>query len=485
MADLVNDTGKRNLSVKNQEPTHLSMATHDDLGGTTIDAEPNSVKIDAAKGVSGRDTTVKGAGQNSEPSHLKAANENELDTDPIDINFGSEENVNVDKIDEALDAFEEVEIEVGGDDDDEDKDKKEVKEEASAESEGNTNPTPSERAAAEAAMNSGPNKETGNNAVNEEDESELPPWLQKKTVKEEEEIIIKDGGDKKDDKGGDDKKPNPFAKKDDGEKKDNPFKTESVKLKVSLPKSNLFESVGLSAKAQKSVGVLFESAIKDVTKQVSGQLHKHYKAVMESKVTAIKADMTAKTDQYLNYVVEEWMKTNKVSVRKSLRTQLAEDFLDGLHKLFKEHYISIPDSKVDVVEQLTKQVTKLKTALNEEHSKKVALRELAVSANKARIVSDTVRTLKLSEAQVAKFVKLAEGVTYTSAKDFRSKLGMLQESFFSNDGKGKKTLTEQHLPEAAVLAEETATTHKTSGDPDIDAIAATISRQAKTQKEWQ
>jgi hypothetical protein len=499
MADLVNDTGKRNLSVKNQEPTHLSMASHDDLGGTTIDAQPNGVKIDASKGVKGRDTTVKGSGQLSEPSHLKAAGQDELDTDPVEVNFGSEEDVKTDKIDEALDAFEEVEIEVGGgdDDDEDDKDKKdEVKEEASAESEGNTNPTPKEKAEAEAAMNSGPNKETGNNAVNEEDESELPPWLQKKSekkddLKEDEEIVIKSGGDDKDKKDDGEKKENPFAKKDDGEKKENPFakkdevKSESVKVRVDLPKSNLFESVGLTKAAQKKVGTLFESAIKDVTIQVSKQLHKHYKSLHESKVTALRESMAKQMDQYLDYVVEEWMKTNRVAVRKSLRTQMAEEFLDGLHKLFKEHYIDIPDSKVDVVKALTEQVTGLKKSLNEEHTKKMQLRDLAHAANKARIVSDFVRESKMSEAQALKFVKLAEGVSYTKAKDFREKLGVLRESYITADGKGKKTLTEQHLPEEAVVVEETAKGTKSSGDPDIDAIASAISRQAKTEKEWQ
>ena len=507
MAYLVNDTGKRNLSVKNQEPTHLSMATHDDLGGATIDSEPNSVKIDAAKGVSGRDTTVKGSGQLSEPTHLKAANEDELDPEDVSVDFGDERDVHVDSIDEALAQFEEVEIELDGDDEDEKK--KDVKEgietEGDEERGENNAKTKASFGPVDAAVASGPNKETGDNAVNE---GELPPWLKKKdgdkdedekaVVKEGEEIVIKDGGDKDDDK---DKK-NPFEKKDkvdSGREK----LGESVKLKVTLPKSNLFESVGLSKKAQTQVGVVFESALKDVTKQVSSQLHKHYKAVMESKVEGIKRQMTEQADQYLNYVVEEWMKTNKVNVRQSLRVQMAEDFLDGLHKLFKEHYINIPDNKVDVVEELTQQVKSLKTALNEQHSKTVALREVAVAANKARIVSDHIRTTNMSEATANKFQKLAEGVGYTNAKQFRGKLAMLQESLFNGDGgsKGAKPVTvtdekggrvvlkEGHLPEAelgksTVLTEEGSKTRTSSGDADIDIIAATLSRQAKTEADW-
>ena len=45
--------------------------------------------------------------------------------------------------------------------------------------------------------------------------------------------------------------------------------------------------------------------------------------------------------------------------RSCIRNEITEDFIAGLKNLFQEHYINIPDDKVDVVEGLTEDIRKM------------------------------------------------------------------------------------------------------------------------------
>lgn len=259
-------------------------------------------------------------------------------------------------------------------------------------------------------------------------------------------------------------------KKMDEEADDEKKVEESVSIRVKMPKANIFESAGFDASQQKRVAAIFESAIKDTTKQVSTKLNEHYKARYSQKLAVAEQKLTDRLNTYLSVVVETWMEENRVNVRKNLRTELAENFLNGLQSLFKESYIDVPESKVDVVETLTSRVEALETKLNEEHTKNLKLRRLAEAANKKRIVAEFARNM--SETQAAKLAKLAENTDYVDAKDFREKLGMLKESYF-----GAKETKMDRLPEENVQVVSENTTKVKS---EADAVADAISRQVKS-----
>lgn len=456
MADLVNPTHKERLSPKNSEPSNLKGGSYDVLGGPTWDHQggDDAYKIDASKGV-GTDTTIpKSVG--AEPTHLTKTE----DTEEPEISFDGDGDVapDVDDLDRELDEFEstdpvEVDVELGDDDDEEklgeetdaaeklDAAKDDEKADELKEEDGDENPF----------------------AKKDDDEKEK--------VEEElgqEPTHITDLKQEEDE--------NPFAKKDDeeGEKEDEKIE-ESLKIRIKLPQAKLFESANMSAKTQKKVGVVFEQAVRETTKQIASQVHAHYKKLHEQKLAKRDALMAKQMDSYLTYVVEEWVKANKVAIRQSLRAQLAEEFMGALKKVFVEHYIDVPESKVDVVAKLTEDVQKLRKSLNEQHAAKLKLRKLAEAANKARIVAESTRGM--SEASAAKLQKLAEGTQYTTAKDFREKVGLLKESYFP---KGTPKLT-QKLEEDV---QEPVTQKPAAGsvDPDVNAIAQTLSRQANASK---
>ena len=255
--------------------------------------------------------------------------------------------------------------------------------------------------------------------------------------------------------------------------------TESVKISIKRPNVKLLESAGVPAKSQKKFALIFEHVIKDVTKQVATQMHAHYRKLHESKLARRDAILAKQMDTYLSYVVEEWMKNNRVGIRSQLRSQLAEEFLGGFQKLMREHYIDVPASKVNVVNELSKQVTLLKKSLSEQTAQKLKLRRIAESANKGRIVAQFTKNGKLSESQSAKLQKLAENTQYVSAADFREKLQMLAESYFGAPAKKNlKVLPEVTLTEDVVVTGK----KKTSTDPDVAAVASMLKRQADAAK---
>jgi hypothetical protein len=459
MADLVNSTHKERLSPKNSEASNLKGGSYETLGGPTWDntGGDDAYKIDAAKGI-GTDTTIPKA-VGAEASHLKTVAED----DELDIDFGDEGEgpSDVDDLDRELDQFEDAPpVEVSIDDEDDEQ----VKEETDAAEDG-------EKA-----------KEDAKDDELQEDEQ--PPWLKKdgdkeeddkEEVKEEDEnpFAKKDDDDKEEVKEEDE---NPFAKKDDEEDKK---VEEAVKIRIKLPDAKLFESANMSAKTQKKVGVVFEAAIRETTKQVAAQLHRHYKRLFESRSAKREAVLAKQMDSYLSYVVEEWNKANQVQIRQSLRAQLAEEFLSGLQRLFKEHYIAVPESKVNVVEKLTEEVQGLRRELNRVHGDKLKLRRLAEAANKARIVAEFGKGL--SEAQGAKLQKLAESTPYTSAKDFREKVTLLKESYFASNPSAKAPKMTR-LPEDDVQEQVVPKSLRQSNDPMIDTIAQALTQQAKASK---
>ena len=426
MSELVNPVSAAQLKPRNQEPTHLGGASYDDIGGTDMNAEPNTAKVDAEKSVK-TDTTIPKSVP-AEPSHLKGATSNIAEEDDVKVKFNEEEDDDEKKLDEADDldkaldeAMDDKPIEVKEEDDKED-----MTEEADDDKE----------------------------KMSEEADDD------KEDMTEE----ADDDKEKMSEEADDEKK---MDEEDDDEKKE---VSESVRIKIRMPKTNIFESAGFNAKQQKQVAALFESAIKDTARDISVKLNEAYKARTARKIAESEQKLTDRLNTYLSVVTEQWMDDNRVSVRQNLRTELSENFLKGLQSLFKEHYIDVPESKVDVVETLTQEVEALKSKLNESASSNLKLRRLAEAANKKRIVAEFARNM--SETQAVKLAKLAENTEYVDAKDFREKLSMLKESYFG----GKSESQVQRLPEEDVQVVKEQTGVKS----EADAVADVISRSVRS-----
>lgn len=184
-------------------------------------------------------------------------------------------------------------------------------------------------------------------------------------------------------------------------------------------------------------------------------------------------NLTGQVDRYLNYVVENWMGENRLAVEKGIRAELAESFITGLKNLFLEHYIEVPESKVDVVSTLGNKVTKLEARLNETIESNTKMRS---SLNMYR-KEEVIRAVSggLADTQREKLAKLAEGVEYTTRKEFAAKLVSLKEAYFQ---KSTKQLQKEEQP---LLESATTPSKKTSVNSEMALYTQTLAKMNKNQ----
>jgi hypothetical protein len=228
----------------------------------------------------------------------------------------------------------------------------------------------------------------------------------------------------------------------------------------------------LSEEFVQKASTIFEAAVIARAEEVIAEAETELMEQFEAAIEEVKEDLAAKVDDYLNYMVEEWVKDNEIAIEKGLRAEIVEDFITGLKGLFEEHYIDIPAEKVDVVEGLTTKVEELEDALNEQI--KVAV-EMKKELNESKKVEAIYAACEgLTQTQVEKLKSLAEGVEFTTEEEFGTKLTTLKEGYFKAD---VKVADSSALDE--VLVEEEKKEKILSDDPSINIYAKTISQTMK------
>ena len=242
-----------------------------------------------------------------------------------------------------------------------------------------------------------------------------------------------------------------------------------AKAKMKEDIDALLEGENLSEEFANKAATIFEAAVvaraEEVVAIVESELHEQFQVAVEE----IKEDLAAKVDDYLNYMVEEWVKDNEIAIEKGLRAEITEDFINGLRNLFVEHYIDIPAEKVEVVEALASKVEELEAALNEQINVAV---ELTKSLNEQKKIEAIYTACEgLSQTQVEKLKSLAEGVEFTTEEEFATKVETLKESYFKAD----VVVANNSALDDEVLIEEEKKVVKSS-DASIDQYVRTISQ---------
>ena len=121
----------------------------------------------------------------------------------------------------------------------------------------------------------------------------------------------------------------------------------------------------LSEEFKAKTAVIFEAAVKSKLSEEINRLESEYAEQLAEEVSTTKADLVEKVDSYLNYVVEQWMEDNKVAIQTGLRTEIAEGFMNKLKDVFEESYIEVPESKVDLVDELAEANEGLEAQVND------------------------------------------------------------------------------------------------------------------------
>ncbi len=204
-------------------------------------------------------------------------------------------------------------------------------------------------------------------------------------------------------------------------------KKEDLPMKEDL--DALFTGEELSEDFKNKASVIFETAIAYRTKQIQEKLEAEYSEIYETSKEEFRTELSAKLDDYLTYVVEEWMKDNEIAIERGLRADIAESFITGLKGLFEQHYVSIPDEKYNVLEGLTNKVEELEKSLNEQISKNVELRKDSMISRCINIFNE--ETEGLTDSEIEKFKTLAEGLEYDSEDQFRDKISIIRKNYFN------------------------------------------------------
>lgn len=198
------------------------------------------------------------------------------------------------------------------------------------------------------------------------------------------------------------------------------------------------EEATLSDEFKGKAATIFEAAIKSKLANEIDRLEEKYNEELAEEVATTKADLVEKVDSYLNYVVEQWMEDNKVAVQAGLRTEIAEKFMNNLKDLFVESYIDVPESKVDLVDELAAEVDELEEQLNNSTGKIIEMTEELESFKRDAVIREASKDL--AETQVEKLKSLVADIDFNES--FADKVATVKESYFKNPAQAE-TVTEE------------------------------------------
>ena len=185
----------------------------------------------------------------------------------------------------------------------------------------------------------------------------------------------------------------------------------------------------LSEEFREKAKTIFEAALKSKVVEMREALEAQYDAKLVEEVEGMKGELVERVDSYLEYVSNEWVTENTLSIEHGLRTEMTDSFLKGMMGLFEEHYVNIPEDKYDVVENMVGKLDEMEAKLNEQIEKNIAITKSLSEATGGNILSDVSEGLTTTQKE--KLASLAEGIEFESEESYKEKLETLKESYFS------------------------------------------------------
>jgi hypothetical protein len=206
-------------------------------------------------------------------------------------------------------------------------------------------------------------------------------------------------------------------------------------LRSLLAEVNVSENFFIQAKT------IFESAVDQKLKAIANEIAPALQENFESKLGEITVNLTEKIDDYLDYVVEEWMQDNQLAVEGGIKSTLAENFILGLKKLFEMHYVDVPAEKYNVIDGLYEQTSNLQGDLNHVLNENIALKKQLLISECAGIFVN--ETKDLADTQIEKLASLIENIEFSTLEEYKTKLSTLKEHYLGS----RVAIPEQYVPE--------------------------------------
>tara|TARA_B100001115_G_scaffold175156_1_gene160917 strand:+ start:700 stop:1830 length:1131 start_codon:yes stop_codon:yes gene_type:complete len=234
----------------------------------------------------------------------------------------------------------------------------------------------------------------------------------------------------------------------------------------------LLEGEELSEEFQEKARTIFEAAIRSKVSEITESIKAQYEETLVEEVKEIKAELQERLDSYLEYVADEWVSENELAIEHGLKTEMTESFLEGMKKLFEDHYVTIPEEKYDVIESMVDKLDEMESKLNEQIDKNVALNKRLAESTADVIFSEV--TEGLAQTQRDKLATLAENVEFESENGYREKLETLKESYFPS-----KTSTPTSKSENLTEESEATDYQSKSVSSTMERYLQTMTRVAK------
>jgi hypothetical protein len=232
---------------------------------------------------------------------------------------------------------------------------------------------------------------------------------------------------------------------------------------VSEDVSALTEGEELSEEFKGKAATIFEAAVKSKLRSEVERIEMSKTQEVAEEINRVRDELTEKVDNYMNYVVEEWMKENEIAIERGLKGEISEDFISGLKALFEEHYIDVPDEKYDLLGTQSEKIDELEAKLNEQIEKTAAIKKRNDQLVRESVFAEV--SADLADTEVEKFKGLVEDVDFTDEDSFRGKLATLKESYF---------------PKATTIAESVDS--ETDGSEPFDTTGAMAAYMAAISK---
>ena len=232
-------------------------------------------------------------------------------------------------------------------------------------------------------------------------------------------------------------------------------------LDVSDDVNALVDGEELSEEFKTKAATIFETAVKSKVRAELERIQEDNDKVMEDMAESTMNDLVEKVDDYMNYVVEQWMEDNQLAIERGLKGEIAEDFISGLKNLFEDHYIDVPDEKYDILEANLSKIEELEEKLNKQIEENVQLKKQRGELVKESMISDVANGM--TDTETEKFQSLVEDVEFSDEDSYKEKLQTIKESYFgATEVKTGEVLTEEGTTETPVDFSDTMSKYMTA-----------------------
>jgi hypothetical protein len=185
-----------------------------------------------------------------------------------------------------------------------------------------------------------------------------------------------------------------------------------------------------------------------------------------AELVELKTALTEQADAYLTEMVQVWIAENKLAIDAGLKNEISESFMNGLKDLFTEHYIEVPENKVDVLESLTKELETSTARINEEVNSKLAIQKELTDLKKLNVLSEASKGMTATDAD--RLSALVEGVEFDTIELYTDKVAVIKEQHF------KKTVKKS--AETILAESETGDTNEVVIDANVQKYVSAYKR---------